>query len=606
MLSQAEIKIIRDYFADKIAYQFKNEKLLIQALTRPSAVGVCLPQGSRDFESLEFVGDRVLNLAIAEQLYRLNPRATPNKLSHDYIALTRNSDDSKQNGGPLYRVAKELNIEPFIIKSPQENLTKYGSRGKKLDAQRKTKEGILADHMEALIGAIYLDCNQDMKVINLFVQRFWSQLGLNEDSLSESSFGRSTNAFADLPNDFHQIRQNNILLSAAKLGNWQNAELAITAGANPSAIDEEHSTALHYFAGWGNIKAITSLLEMRVDIDALDQNGWTPIMHAAASGQVHAFESLANDGASIDTDASAQDGELITTLSLAAANAHSAIVKKILFEYQHLFSSEQISSAYRQAEKNKGIQALILKANKQHKKNLQLFDAIVEWLADHNEATWAAIKNLIMQGADVRARNAEQKTIFHLIADSPLRFMVINYIFLKRPVLNRLDLSRVPATLFLHPDISLPQFEYAQPGDKWVGLSLRYANLPSISLLSIKVFERVDFSHGTLNEVEFHPEAKFINCDFTGVIRNGTKVNTYNMDANTYRTFANQDKLPIHMNADASSSSPEAYKPVQNKVAENSASFWCSKRAVILGVAGGLVASGLAVASSYMNNKTTP
>jgi|GEM_PF-4218523 len=557
MLSGEEVKITKDYFADKIAYQFKHERLLIQALTRPSAIGVCLPQDSQDFEALEFIGDRVLNLAIAEQLYQINPRSTPSELSHNYIALTRNSDDSKQNGGPLYRVAKELNIEPFIIKSPQENLAKYGKKGKKLDTHRKTKEGILADHVEALIGALYLDCDQDMKVINQFVRKFWSQLGLNEDGLSESSFGKSTNILTDLPNDFRQIRQNKILLSAAKLGNWQNAELAITGGANPSAVDDAHLTALHYFAGWGNLKAIASLLEMHVDIDALDQNGWTPIMHAANSGKLQAFELLANDGANVDVDVTPKEGDVITTLSLAAVNAHSAIVKKILFEYQHLFSAKQINSAYQQAEKNnqKVIQALIFKANKQHKKNLLLFDTITAWLVDNNEITWTAIKSLIMQGADVRARNAEQQTIFHLIADSPLRFMIINYIFLKRPVLNRLDLSGVPSTLFVPSSTSFLQFEYAQFSDKWTGLSLRYANLISLSLYSIKLFEKVDFSYSTLTEVEFHPEAKFIDCTFTGVTKNSTKINTYNMDLNTYRTFATQGKLLTHENVDTSSSS---------------------------------------------------
>lgn len=627
MLSHEEIAIIRDYFADKISYQFKQEKLLIQALTRPSALGICLPKDSENFEPLEFIGDRVLNLAIAEQLYQLNPKSTPHELHNNYMALIRNSDDSKKNGGPLYRVAKEINIEYFIIKSLQEDLARYGNRGKRLDIRRKTKEGILADHVEALVGAMYLDCHQDMKVITQFVRQFWSQLGLNEDGLSESSFGRSTNnMIANLPNNFQQIRQNNIMLSSAKLGNWPQAQLAINNGANPSAVDDAGLTALHYFAGWGNLRAISSLLEMHVEIDALDLRGCTPIMHAAASG-FPAFELLSNEGASIDSEV-VIEGNIITALSVAASNGHSAIVRKILLEYSHLFNSEQIDSAYTQAKKNnrQDIQDLIDKAGEQHKKNLLLFAALKEWLADNNKKTWAALTNSIMRGADVRARNAEQQSIFHLLATSRARFRVINYIFQKRPVLDRLDLSGASSQLFLPTNALSDPLPCAQASEEWIGLSLKHSNLTGISLLYIKTLTDVDFSHSILTEVEFHPEAKFINCNFTGAVQVGTKINTHNMDTNTKQTFSRQTKTANinqlitephffeNSQPNASISKEIISQSLQNKIADNSASFWCSRRVVATALAAGgasilaasasmLAASGASIALRFIKRK---
>src|SRR5437870_2182227 len=111
MLSIQRIREIAEYFSKKTNYTFNNNALLIQALTRPSAKGIYVDNNAPDFERLEFIGDRVLNLAITEHLEDLHPTANPGVLHQYYEEYTRNNDLSKPNGGPLYRVAKELQLE---------------------------------------------------------------------------------------------------------------------------------------------------------------------------------------------------------------------------------------------------------------------------------------------------------------------------------------------------------------------------------------------------------------------------------------------------------------------------------------------------------------
>lgn len=99
---------------EKLNYRFNNITLLERALDR-RVVKAANGKKTSLFESIEFVGDRVLNLCIATLLAELHPDWTPAQLQPVYVNYTRNTHDAARNGGPLYRIAKALDLESHLI-----------------------------------------------------------------------------------------------------------------------------------------------------------------------------------------------------------------------------------------------------------------------------------------------------------------------------------------------------------------------------------------------------------------------------------------------------------------------------------------------------------
>ncbi len=133
-----------------LSYHFENEELLLQALTHKSASKV-----DQDYERLEFVGDAVLDLVIADILLKLHPKAKEGDLSKMRAALV--------NTHSLALAAKEISLSSYIRLSKSE-LAQDGA----------DRPSILADVFEAIMGAIYLDSgyNAAYKVIdNLFSEK---------------------------------------------------------------------------------------------------------------------------------------------------------------------------------------------------------------------------------------------------------------------------------------------------------------------------------------------------------------------------------------------------------------------------------------------------
>jgi ribonuclease-3 len=119
-----------------LGHRFKNQQILEVALTHASVRG---GKGKRgDNERLEFVGDRVLGLAIAELLNEQFPTASEGELARRYNRLVR--------GETCAKVARALGIGAHLILSDSE----AGSGG-------RAKGTILADAIEALLGAIFVD-----------------------------------------------------------------------------------------------------------------------------------------------------------------------------------------------------------------------------------------------------------------------------------------------------------------------------------------------------------------------------------------------------------------------------------------------------------------
>lgn len=114
-----------------LGYEFSNPELLKQALTHRSAA-------NKHNERLEFLGDSILSIVISDALYHQFPRATEGDLSRMRATLVR--------GDTLAVIAQEFKLGEYLHLGPGE-LKSGGHR----------RESILADAVEAIIGAIYLD-----------------------------------------------------------------------------------------------------------------------------------------------------------------------------------------------------------------------------------------------------------------------------------------------------------------------------------------------------------------------------------------------------------------------------------------------------------------
>jgi ribonuclease-3 len=136
-----------------LGHRFKDQKLLEIALTHASVRGA---KGKRsDNERLEFIGDRVLGLAIAELLNERFPDGSEGDLARRYNRLVR--------GEACAKVARSIGLGTHLILSDSE----AGSGG-------RTKNTILADAMEALLGAIFLEAG--FKTAREVVRNLWASL----------------------------------------------------------------------------------------------------------------------------------------------------------------------------------------------------------------------------------------------------------------------------------------------------------------------------------------------------------------------------------------------------------------------------------------------
>lgn len=134
-----------------LGLQFKNKDVLAEALTHRSYLNEAPKWPHRHNERLEFLGDAVLELAVTEKLFREFPDRPEGELTVLRAALV--------NYQILAQVASGMELEKHI----------YMSRGERGD-NAKAKEVILANAMEALIGAIYLD--QGFDIADAFIARF--------------------------------------------------------------------------------------------------------------------------------------------------------------------------------------------------------------------------------------------------------------------------------------------------------------------------------------------------------------------------------------------------------------------------------------------------
>jgi ribonuclease-3 len=131
-----------------LGYRFQNPKILTEALTHRGAIGT----GTRTAnERLEFLGDRVLGLVVAETLLREFPAEEEGALATRLAALV--------SAPTLMRIALSFGLADHVKMAP----------GQRADDENTA---VLADACEAMIGALYLDGG--LKAARDFIAAQWS------------------------------------------------------------------------------------------------------------------------------------------------------------------------------------------------------------------------------------------------------------------------------------------------------------------------------------------------------------------------------------------------------------------------------------------------
>ncbi len=144
---KGQFKVSDPRLLSRIGYQFKNIELLQLALTHRSV------SHRTNYERLEFLGDALLGMIIANYLYHAYPNENEGRLTRMRATLVRQE--------ALGKIANDLKLSHSLILSTGE-----------LKSGGHHRESILADTVESIIGAIYTDC-QDLPTLQEIVLKWY-------------------------------------------------------------------------------------------------------------------------------------------------------------------------------------------------------------------------------------------------------------------------------------------------------------------------------------------------------------------------------------------------------------------------------------------------
>ena len=143
-------------FSERLGYEFSRPELLQRALTHGSISTTTRPDNQR----LEFLGDRVLGLTLAEALFAADRAATEGQLAPRYNALVK--------GETCAAIARGIGLGD-VLKLGRSEMLSGGRR----------KEALLADAMEAVLAAVYLDAG--FEAARTVILRLWADRLQNVD-----------------------------------------------------------------------------------------------------------------------------------------------------------------------------------------------------------------------------------------------------------------------------------------------------------------------------------------------------------------------------------------------------------------------------------------
>ena len=131
-------KYSTDKLEERIGYVFRDKDLLRQALTHSSYANERKINKVKDYERIEFLGDAVLEMISSEYLYNSRSEMSEGQLTRTRAAMVCEPS--------LAACARDLSLDRYILLGKGEDAT--GGR---------SRDSIISDVMEALIGAVYLD-----------------------------------------------------------------------------------------------------------------------------------------------------------------------------------------------------------------------------------------------------------------------------------------------------------------------------------------------------------------------------------------------------------------------------------------------------------------
>ena len=143
-------------FSERLGYEFSRPELLQRALTH----GSISTTTRTDNQRLEFLGDRVLGLTLAEALFAADRAATEGQLAPRYNALVK--------GETCAAIARGIGLGD-VLKLGRSEMLSGGRR----------KEALLADAMEAVLAAVYLDAG--FEAARTVILRLWADRLQNVD-----------------------------------------------------------------------------------------------------------------------------------------------------------------------------------------------------------------------------------------------------------------------------------------------------------------------------------------------------------------------------------------------------------------------------------------
>ena len=141
------MKISSSILEKKLKLKFSDPKILIKSLTHKSYDSL------NNNEKIEFLGDRVLGLVIAKKLLEIYPDEREGILDKKFASLV--------NKRKCLEIAKKIELQKYILV--------FNPKNKRIVIEDK----VIADCLEALIGAIYLD--KGINFVEKFILNLWNE-----------------------------------------------------------------------------------------------------------------------------------------------------------------------------------------------------------------------------------------------------------------------------------------------------------------------------------------------------------------------------------------------------------------------------------------------
>ncbi|MEK7067546.1 MAG: ribonuclease III [Patescibacteria group bacterium] len=193
---------------EAIAVNFKNKDLLRQAMVHRSYLNEHVHFSLDHNERLEFLGDAVLEVVVTEYLYFKFPDKPEGDLTNLRASLV--------NAKMLSQVAQSLNIEDSL----------YLSRGESKDKNSKARQFILADAVEAIIGAAYLD--QGMRAAKKFIKH--KILCYLDEVIAQQLYLDPKSKFQERSQELYGVTPHYVVLSESGPDHAKNFEVGIYIG----------------------------------------------------------------------------------------------------------------------------------------------------------------------------------------------------------------------------------------------------------------------------------------------------------------------------------------------------------------------------------------